>query len=197
MGSIPRLGISLGGGNSNPLQYSCLENPMDRGAWRATVHRVTQSQTRLKRLSIHVHSLAILEAEKQNSKNDPGDLIKNEFIWLQVTNNLIQTGLNSGCVSWRSENTNARLSSINLVQESNDVTRICYLSALLPVCWHHSEIDHSNSSRKSSLFLILSAKALASTLIGPDWLESRVYSWIYPRGQSECSALKAWALVAS
>ena len=38
-------------GNGNPLQYSCLENPMDRGAWQATVHRIAQSQTRLKRLS--------------------------------------------------------------------------------------------------------------------------------------------------
>ena len=36
-----------------PLQYSCLENPMDRGAWWATVHRVTTSQTRLKQLSMH------------------------------------------------------------------------------------------------------------------------------------------------
>ena len=42
---------SLGGGHGNPLQYSCLENPMDRGAWRATVHGVTKSRTRLKRLS--------------------------------------------------------------------------------------------------------------------------------------------------
>ena len=40
-----------GEGNGNPLQYSCLENPVDRGAWWAAVHRVTQSQTRLKRLS--------------------------------------------------------------------------------------------------------------------------------------------------
>ena len=42
---IPALGRSPGGGNGNPLQYSCLENPMDRGAWQATVHRVTQSDT--------------------------------------------------------------------------------------------------------------------------------------------------------
>jgi len=41
-GSIPGLGRSPGGGNVNPLQYSCLENPMDRGAWRATVHRVAE-----------------------------------------------------------------------------------------------------------------------------------------------------------
>ena len=39
-GSIPGLGRSPGGGHGNPLQHSCLENPMDRGAWRATVHRV-------------------------------------------------------------------------------------------------------------------------------------------------------------
>ena len=37
-GSVPGLGRSPGGGNGNPLQYSCLENPMDREAWRATVH---------------------------------------------------------------------------------------------------------------------------------------------------------------
>ena len=43
MGSIPELGRSPGGGHGNPLQYSFLENPMDRGAWRAIVHRVTES----------------------------------------------------------------------------------------------------------------------------------------------------------
>ena len=42
-GSIPGLGRSPGGGHGNPLQYSCLENPMDRGAWQATVCRVTES----------------------------------------------------------------------------------------------------------------------------------------------------------
>ena len=45
----------------NPLQYSCLENPMDRGAWRATVHRVTKSQTQLKQLSMHEHIHQYLE----------------------------------------------------------------------------------------------------------------------------------------
>ena len=43
VGSIPGLGRSSGGGHGNPLQYSCLENAMDRGAWQATVHRVTVS----------------------------------------------------------------------------------------------------------------------------------------------------------
>ena len=46
-GSLPGLGRSLGEGNDNPLQYSCLENPMDRGAWRATVRGVAKSQTQL------------------------------------------------------------------------------------------------------------------------------------------------------
>ena len=52
-GLIPGSGRSPGGGHGNPLQYSCLENPMDRGAWQATVHRVSKSQTLLKRLSMH------------------------------------------------------------------------------------------------------------------------------------------------
>ena len=45
MGLIPGWGRSPVGGLGNPLQYSCLENPMDREAWKATVHRVSKSQT--------------------------------------------------------------------------------------------------------------------------------------------------------
>ena len=52
---ILRLGRSPGEGNVNPLQYSCLENSTDRGAWRATVHGVSKSWTQLKRLSTHTH----------------------------------------------------------------------------------------------------------------------------------------------
>ena len=52
---------SPGGGHSNPLQYSCLENPMDRGAWWATVRRVAKSWTWLKWLSVHIYK----------EKNDP------------------------------------------------------------------------------------------------------------------------------
>ena len=44
LGLIPGLGGSPGEGNGNPLQYSCLENPIDRGAWRATVHGVAKRQ---------------------------------------------------------------------------------------------------------------------------------------------------------
>ena len=52
---VPGSGRSPGGGNGNPLQYSCLENPMDRGAWQATVHTVAKSRTQLKRVSMHTH----------------------------------------------------------------------------------------------------------------------------------------------
>ena len=45
VGTIPELGRSPGEGHGNPLQYSCLENPMDRGVWWATVHGVAKSQT--------------------------------------------------------------------------------------------------------------------------------------------------------
>ena len=47
LGSVPGLGRSSGEGNGNPLQYPCLENPMDRGAWQATVHGASKSQTQL------------------------------------------------------------------------------------------------------------------------------------------------------
>ena len=60
MGLIPRLERSPGGGHGNPLQYSCLENPMERGAWQATVCEVAKSWTQLKRLSMHTHTLLIV-----------------------------------------------------------------------------------------------------------------------------------------
>ena len=53
VGSIPGSGRSPGGRHGNPLQYSCLENPMNKGAWRATIHGVAKSQTGLKLLSTH------------------------------------------------------------------------------------------------------------------------------------------------
>ena len=56
VGSVPGLGRSPGEEHGNPLQYSCLENPMDRGAWWAAVHKVAKSQTRLKWLSVHMHT---------------------------------------------------------------------------------------------------------------------------------------------
>ena len=55
-GSVPGSGRSPGGGYGNPLQYFCLENPKDRGAWQATVHRVAKSWTGLKQLSMHART---------------------------------------------------------------------------------------------------------------------------------------------
>ena len=53
LGSIPGLGRSTGEGNDYPLQYSCLENSMDRGAWQPTVHGVAKSQTGLSNFHFH------------------------------------------------------------------------------------------------------------------------------------------------
>ena len=54
LGLIPGWGRSPGGGQGNPLQYSCLENPMDRGVCQVTVHRVAQSQIQLKQINTHL-----------------------------------------------------------------------------------------------------------------------------------------------
>ena len=59
-GSTPGSGRYCRGVQGNPLQYSCLENPMDRGAWGATVHRVTKSWTQLKQVSMHTCRIMVL-----------------------------------------------------------------------------------------------------------------------------------------
>ena len=64
LGSIPGSGRSPGEGHGNPLQYSCLENPMDSGAWWATVHRVTKSWTQL---SARAKLLQIIGSIKERS----------------------------------------------------------------------------------------------------------------------------------
>ena len=56
-GLIPGSGRFPGGGHGNPVQYSCLENPMDGAVWRATVHRVKNSRTRLKQLSTSTRTI--------------------------------------------------------------------------------------------------------------------------------------------
>ena len=58
LSSIPGLGRFPGEGNGNPLQYSGLENSMDRGAWQAIVHGVTKSQTQLSNFHFHLHPLS-------------------------------------------------------------------------------------------------------------------------------------------
>ena len=67
MGSIPGSGRCPGGGHGNPLQYSCLENPMDRGAWWATVYRVAKSQTWLKRSSITTYTQLVRSRASLNT----------------------------------------------------------------------------------------------------------------------------------
>ena len=55
LGLIPGFGRPPGEGNGNPLQYSCLENPMDGGAWQATVHGVTKGQTQLSDFTLYAY----------------------------------------------------------------------------------------------------------------------------------------------
>ena len=70
MGSIPGSGRSRGEGPGNPFQYSCLENPMDSGAWRAAVHSVAERQTWLKRLSTHGCLIRMPTAENSENVNE-------------------------------------------------------------------------------------------------------------------------------
>ena len=64
-GSIPGSG-RFPGGDGNPLQYPCLENPMDRGVWLATVHGEGKSWTQLKWLSMHAHKMYFDRLHKNN-----------------------------------------------------------------------------------------------------------------------------------
>jgi len=71
-GSIPGSERSPGEGNGNPLQYSCLENPMDRGSWWATVHGVAKSRTRLSNFSLlllHIYTVEYFSAMKRTHLN--------------------------------------------------------------------------------------------------------------------------------
>ena len=66
---IAGLGRSPGGGHGNPFKYSCLENPMGRGAWQAIAHRVAKSLTPLKRLSMHATASEVCNT-RQTSGTD-------------------------------------------------------------------------------------------------------------------------------
>ena len=83
LGSIPGSGRSPGEGNGNPLQYSCLENPMDRGAWWATVHGVAESRTRLSDFtSLHFTS-------SSTNLNGMGNKLNNSYHGYWIATKLI------------------------------------------------------------------------------------------------------------
>ena len=86
-GSIPMLGRSSGKGNGNPLQYSCLENPMDRGARWAMVHGVTKSGTWLKQLRMHASDLTGSSMVKSSPGKQELLLLLSRFsrVWLCAT----------------------------------------------------------------------------------------------------------------
>ena len=74
-GSIPGLGKSPGGGHGNSLQYSCLENPMGRGAWQAMVYMVLQIRTGLKQLSRHTCMSLLGGSVVKNLAANAGDMV--------------------------------------------------------------------------------------------------------------------------
>ena len=77
-GLIAGLGRSPRGGDSNPLQYSCLENPMNRGACWAIVYRVTKNRTRLRRLRTHAHGLVSDFARYKSERNGLPSRVQSE-----------------------------------------------------------------------------------------------------------------------
>ena len=86
-GSIPGLGRSPGEGNGTPLQYSCLENPMDTGAWLATVHGVTESRTRLSDFTFTSHFHAL---EKEMATHS--SILAWEIPWIEKPGGLQSVG---------------------------------------------------------------------------------------------------------
>ena len=87
-GSIPGLGRSPGEGNGNPLQYSCLENPTDGGAWQATAHGVAKSRTRLSDFTFHFEDRAGLRKQDREpdlkKTNDRFGLKKFNFFAVKI-----------------------------------------------------------------------------------------------------------------
>ena len=80
---------SPGGGHGNPLQYSCLENPMDRGAWQTTVHSITKSQKQLKQVSMQARQgdhLVILFIMNESPSFHSACIFKEEYLTQSFVN---------------------------------------------------------------------------------------------------------------
>ena len=84
LGSILGSGRSHGVENGNPFQHSCQKNPMDRGAWQATVHGVTKRQTRLKQLNTHTHTHTVKLKQPGNIRNDIIILFNTKINWNSI-----------------------------------------------------------------------------------------------------------------
>ena len=91
MGSIPGSGRSSREGNSNPLQYFCLANPKDKGAWLATVHRVAKSQTWLKQLSTRGFLGSHIQMWEVSHKESWA--LKNWCFWIVVQEKILESPL--------------------------------------------------------------------------------------------------------
>ena len=87
-GSIPGLRRSSGGGHGNPLQYSCLENPMDKGAWWATVHRVSESDT----TEAHMHTHTLQGHTESSTSFQPAE-VKVKVLWTFQTPSTLEASV--------------------------------------------------------------------------------------------------------
>ena len=120
-GSIPGLGRSPGGGHGNPLQYYCLENPRDRGHWRATVHRISKSETWLEWLSTAQHGYFIFAlcslSYSISSSSGPQSIRICHLLSLLV-----------GIIHWLLDH------SLSFAEDLFSIL----LSSFPPLFWHHS-----------------------------------------------------------
>ena len=132
-GSFPGLGRSPGGGHGNPLQNSCLENPMDRGAWQATVGRVIRSQTWLKWLNTQSEAHRILgyaagERVKLGLAHGPRPVLKARV--LHWVSGLLSSGLMEHLVSsWAvggTTSTEAARTVEGRCQRTNSLVKLVY-----------------------------------------------------------------------
>ena len=91
---IPGSGISPGEGNGNPLQISCLENPMDRGAWRATVHGVPESLDTTEYIHNHIHSQGLTYINTEEISTEENCCLKDIYLqawWKKMHSQLALT----------------------------------------------------------------------------------------------------------